>query len=84
LRILRQAEWGQTWIEETRTQLGGVIALAGAGVRIGIARESGKPGIPRRTLGKTGEKVSVLIVGGVAAMKDPPTHSTRRSWRRPH
>lgn len=52
-----------------------VIALAGAGVRVGGAEESGKPQIPRRTLGKTGEKVSVLILGGVAAMKDPPTAS---------
>jgi len=55
------------------------IALAGAGVRIGAAaqseqsRQAGKPGLPTRTLGKTGQKVTVLILGGVAAMKDPPT-----------
>jgi len=55
------------------------IALAGAGVRLSAAGESvpqsGKPTIPRRTLGKTGEKIPVLILGGVAAMKDPPTAS---------
>jgi aryl-alcohol dehydrogenase-like predicted oxidoreductase len=53
------------------------IALAAARVRIGgageSAQQSGKPAIPRRPLGKTGEKVTVLILGGVAAMKDPPT-----------
>jgi aryl-alcohol dehydrogenase-like predicted oxidoreductase len=53
------------------------IALAGAGVRISdageSAQQSGKLGIPRRTLGKTGERITVLILGGVAAMKDPPT-----------
>lgn len=53
------------------------LAFAGAGVRTSVAGESGqpagKPGIPRRTLGKTGEKITVLILGGVAAMKDPPT-----------
>jgi len=52
-------------------------AIAFAGVRISGAGESsqqpGKSGIPRRALGKTGEKISVLILGGVAAMKDPPT-----------
>jgi aryl-alcohol dehydrogenase-like predicted oxidoreductase len=55
------------------------VALVGAGVRTGIAGESGplsaKSTIPRRTLGKTGEKITVLILGGVAAMKDPPTAS---------
>lgn len=53
------------------------IALAAAAVRIGKGGESaspsGKSAIPTRTLGKTGEKVTVLILGGVAAMKDPPT-----------
>jgi aryl-alcohol dehydrogenase-like predicted oxidoreductase len=32
-----------------------------------------KPAIPRRILGKTGVKVSALIIGGVVAMKEAPT-----------
>ncbi|MFB0525656.1 MAG: aldo/keto reductase, partial [Phycisphaerae bacterium] len=32
-----------------------------------------KPAIPRRVLGKTGVEVSVLILGGVVAMKEAPT-----------
>jgi len=31
------------------------------------------PALPRRVLGKTGVKVSVLVLGGVAAMKGTPT-----------
>jgi len=36
-------------------------------------QESGKPALPSRVLGKTGVKISALILGGVAAMKEPPT-----------
>lgn len=36
-------------------------------------RTPGKPAIPKRVLGKTGVKVSVLILGGFPTMKDPPT-----------
>ena len=35
--------------------------------------KSKKPVIPRRALGKTGVKVSALILGGVVAMKEAPT-----------
>ncbi len=35
--------------------------------------KSKKPVIPRRVLGKTGVKVSALILGGVVAMKEAPT-----------
>ena len=36
-------------------------------------QESGKPTLPSRVLGKTGVKISALILGGVAGMKEPPT-----------
>jgi len=36
-------------------------------------QEPKKPAIPRRVLGKTGVKVSALILGGVVAMKEAPT-----------
>jgi aryl-alcohol dehydrogenase-like predicted oxidoreductase len=56
-----------------------VIALAGcAGRRNSTGTssqppESPDPAIPRRVLGTTGQKVTVLVLGGVAAMKDAPT-----------
>jgi aryl-alcohol dehydrogenase-like predicted oxidoreductase len=55
---------------------GSAAAVAFAGCAVRESAQSGqaqRPGIPRRPLGKTGEKVSVLILGGVVAMKEPPT-----------
>lgn len=56
-----------------------VAAAAGAAyVPYSIAGESDerkrqeRPAIPRRVLGKTGVKVSTLIIGGVAGMKQAP------------
>ena len=39
----------------------------------GKLAKSEKPAIPRRVFGKTGVKVSALILGGVVAMKEAPT-----------
>jgi aryl-alcohol dehydrogenase-like predicted oxidoreductase len=36
-------------------------------------QESGKLVLPSRALGKTGVRISALILGGVAGMKEPPT-----------
>ena len=55
------------------------VAVGTARARVSFAGESEKqekPGgraIPKRVLGKTGVEVSVLILGGVAAMKNAPT-----------
>jgi aryl-alcohol dehydrogenase-like predicted oxidoreductase len=56
-----------------------MIALAGSGARMSAMTPAGqinvspKPSLPRRVLGKTAEKVTVLVLGGVAAMKEAPT-----------
>jgi len=55
------------------------VAVGTTHVHASFARESQeqqkpkKPAIPRRVLGKTGVEVSVLILGGVVAMKEAPT-----------
>ncbi|MHC4171744.1 MAG: aldo/keto reductase [Planctomycetota bacterium] len=43
------------------------------GVESREQKKSTKPIIPRRVLGKTGIEISVLILGGVVAMKEAPT-----------
>ncbi len=61
------------------TALVTTVAVGTTRARVGFTSESEKqekPGgrdIPRRVLGKTGVEVSVLILGGVAAMKNAPT-----------
>jgi aryl-alcohol dehydrogenase-like predicted oxidoreductase len=61
------------------TTLAVAAAVGTARASVSIAGESvaGKdrkgPAIPRRVLGKTGVKVSTLIIGGVGGMKQPPT-----------
>ncbi len=55
---------------------GSAAAVAFAGHAVGASVQSAKmqkSKVPRRLLGKTGEQVSVLILGGVVAMKEPPT-----------
>jgi hypothetical protein len=59
--------------------LAAAVAVGTTRLRAGFASKSGeqqkpeKRAIPRRILGKTGVEVSVLILGGVAAMKEAPT-----------
>lgn len=65
-----------------REFMGSLIAAAAVGTTCLQADSAGKleqeqkmnkPAIPRRMLGKTGVKVSALIIGGVVAMKEAPT-----------
>ena len=59
--------------------LAAAVAVGTTRLRAGFATKSGeqqqpeKRAVPRRILGKTGVEVSVLILGGVAAMKEAPT-----------
>ncbi len=43
------------------------------GAKANMQAQVQEPAIPRRVLGKTGVKVSALILGGVVAMKKAPT-----------
>jgi aryl-alcohol dehydrogenase-like predicted oxidoreductase len=67
---------------DRREFLGTVVAVAAGkpicarpafGAESPGGQESGKPALPSRMLGKTGVKISALILGGVAGMKEPPT-----------
>ncbi|MHC4369737.1 MAG: aldo/keto reductase, partial [Planctomycetota bacterium] len=59
--------------------LAAAVSVGTARAPLSIAGESSeqmrqtRPAIPRRALGKTGVKVSSLIIGGVAGMKQAPT-----------
>jgi len=60
-------------------KIAAVVAVRSASERLGFTSSYGKhpepdkPAVPRRVLGKTGVQVSVLVLGGVAAMKEAPT-----------
>jgi hypothetical protein len=66
-----------------RREFLGTVAAVVAGKAIGAQpalaaespgrQESGKAALPSRALGKTGVRISALILGGVAGMKEPPT-----------
>lgn len=67
---------------DRREFIGSLVTAAAIGTtRIGASfarkveqkQKPSKPAIPRRILGKTGVKVSALIIGGVVAMKEAPT-----------
>jgi aryl-alcohol dehydrogenase-like predicted oxidoreductase len=57
----------------TAATVGSARRCASAPAKSGQALKPKKPTIPRRVLGKTGVEVSVLVLGGVAAMKSAPT-----------
>lgn len=56
-----------------------VAAIAAAGGLVscmtGVKRQSGPRTMPERVLGKTGVKVSILALGGVIGMKEPPSEN---------
>jgi aryl-alcohol dehydrogenase-like predicted oxidoreductase len=63
---------------DRREFIGALVAAAAVGtvpMRTSFAGEVGEQqsAIPRRALGQTGVKVSVLVLGGVVAMKEAPT-----------
>ncbi|MGD8501053.1 MAG: aldo/keto reductase [Phycisphaerales bacterium] len=63
---------------DRREFMGALVAAAAVGTtrtRVSFAGkvEGQQSAIPRRALGETGVKVSVLILGGVVAMKEAPT-----------
>ncbi len=52
---------------------GSVSAQPALATETSRRKESNKPVLPSRVLGKTGVRISALILGGVAGMKEPPT-----------
>ena len=60
---------------DRREFIKGAAVLATMGVVRGAHAGSARSAIPRRPLGQTGVEVPVLILGGVVAMKQPPTRS---------